>query len=597
MRRSLVLSWVLFAFHFGAFAQDKAADGPEKEKQQQTDLLLSQVAAEIPNLRLSENRSIVYARIGSILWLTDQKQARAMFQNAVAEMVNALENAGTIKKNNPYQHEILTGQATRPQILSTIAARDAVFALDALYRTRPPMVAEALAYRPDTNKKISSQAQNYANIAQNEMQLEQSFFKLAAEQNPERAAKLLKESLQKGLSYETFALLSKLYEKDPAAADELTGPIIDKLVKNKFISAGQPDHQSLSTANTFLNNFLQKRPEGAKFVASDPASMRLLTERLIAFYLEPTQHYYGHYLPQLIQAAEKLVPGSVARLKQVHAENQRRLNIDPQQESINKLLSGESTPEMLIGEAAKYQINSRGRIYESAASKLVQQGHYDRARQVLEDNYSDDALENALANIKSNQISRYQNEGRFAEAEQLIDQMPESSRLSALINLANAAFAKNKDENGAYAGALLAKARGALPDRPENANEMGNLLQVVSAYSSIDPEEAFRTLSGLVPQLNELAEASIVVHGFQGGSHIRQGEMQMTNGNSLGFYIDESLFVRLAEKDFARTTALIDGFSRREIRIQMKLQLAGVGDKDLAAGRRFRNNFVIMGRH
>src|SRR5687767_8488607 len=109
MKLSLILSLGLFVFHFGAFAQGKA-DGPEKEKQRPTDILLAQITADIPNFRLSENRSFVYARVGSILWTTDQKQARAMFQNAVAEMVNALENAGTIKKTNPYQHELLTGQ-------------------------------------------------------------------------------------------------------------------------------------------------------------------------------------------------------------------------------------------------------------------------------------------------------------------------------------------------------------------------------------------------------------------------------------------------------------------------------------------------------
>lgn len=593
MGRLVGLLLVLFVIDLGAFAQDKT-DGPEKEKQRQTERLLAEVAAEISNLRLSENRSFVYARLGSVLWPIDPKHANVMFQNAVAEMVRSLENAGGIKNTNPYQNELLTGQATRPQILNVIAVRDAALALDAPFRTRPPIVAEALRYRPETNKKISGQAPNYAGIAQNEMQLEQTLFRMAAEQNPERAAKLLKESLQKDISYETFALLSKLYEKDPAAADELTGPIIDKVTKNKFMSAGQPDHQSLNIANAFLNNFVQKRPEGAKFVASDPASIRVLTERLIAFYLEPTPHYYGHFLPQVIQAAEKLVPSAVARLKQVHAEGQRRAQVDPQHESINKLLSGETTPEALVAEAAKYPMHSRGRIYEIAASKFVQQGNLNRAREVLEENFSDDALESSLANINANQVSRLQNEGRFAEAEQVIDQMPENTRLSALINLANAAFEKDNDENRAYARSILRKARASLPDRPENANGMTNLLQLVSAYTSIDTEEAFRILSGLIPQLNELTDASIVVYGFQGSSNIRQGEMQMTQGNSLGFYLDESLFARLAEKDIARTAALIDGFARREMRITLKLQLAATGERAHLPGRRSRNDFVIL---
>lgn len=570
---------------------DKAAAEAAKEKLRLQGVIVEQVLGEIPNLRLSENRSFVFAKAGNIVWVTDPRQGRALFQNAIGEMLNALQSIGTAKKNDPYQNEILTGQATRPQILNIIAARDAELALEALYKTRPPMVAEALLFRPGKYAKISNNSNNYGYIAQNELGLEQTLARMAAEQNPERAAKLLKESLQKGLSQETFSLLSKLFEKDPAAADELTASIVDKLVKNKFMSGNQPDHQGLNIANAFLNNFMQERPANTKFVASDPSQMRSLAERLIAFYLEPTQHNYGYHLPPIIKFAEKLVPGAVARLKQAQAENLRRGNGDEHYEAVNTLLNSESTPENLIAEAAKYPINSRGRIFETAASKFAQQGNTERARQILEENFSDDALENALANINSRQISDLQNQGRFAEAERLIDGLPENNRMWALINLANAAFEKNREENRAYAVAVLTKARSEIADRPENSTEMAKLLQIVSAFSNIDPDEAFGSFAGLVPQINEITDASVVVYGFQGNSSVRQGEMMMAHGNSLlGFHLDQSIFSKLAEKDMSKTMGLIDGFTRRETRILLKLQLAETGLGNLpVSGRQFRN--------
>lgn len=126
-------------------------------------------------------------------------------------------------------------------------------------------------------------------------------------------------------------------------------------------------------------------------------------------------------------------------------------------------------------------------------------------------------------------------------------------------------------------GALLAKARSAIPDRPENSSEMSNVMQIVSAYANIDSDEAFRLIAGLIPQINELTNASIIVYGFQGGSNIRQGEMMMTHGNSFGFHLHTSILTRLAEKDPDKALRLIDGFARRETRILLKLQLAESG--------------------
>ncbi len=586
------------AFVFGQEADEEAA----KEKQRIFAVLIEQIIAEIPNLQLSENQSFVYAKAGNILWQTDKNAARTLFQNAVGGMVNSLQTAVPANKNNNYQNEIMSGQATRPIILDIIAARDAAFALEALYATRPQIVAAALISRSAKSTKINGNSNSSHYMAQNEIELEQRLIRMAAEQNPERAAKLLKESLKKGISNETFNLLSRLYEKDAAAADEITPSIIDMLVKNKFKTGNQVDHQAINIGNIFLRNFLQTRPPNTKFVASDASQMRTLAERLIAFHLEPYQQTYGHYLPPIIQVAEKLVPGAVAKLKQIQLINQRRGNTDPHYEAVNNLLGGNTTPDQLLAEAQKYPPESRGRIFEQAASKIAQQGDSERARHILEENFSDEALDQALANINWNRIHDLQNTGRFSEAERLIDEGPERTRMSALINLANAAFEKNQDENRSYAVALLTKARSTIGIRPENAEELRNLMQIISAFSNIDADEAFRSLNILIPQINELVEASVIVNGFQGGSNIRQGEILMTNGWSLGFYPDQAIIAVLARKDLDKSMGLIDGFSRRESRILMKLYLAEAHQNSTETkgtrqkGRNSNNVIVLSGK-
>ena len=116
---------------------------------------------------------------------------------------------------------MLNGGNTRQRVLNTIASRDAELALDLLVKTRPAAVQRAMSGASEKSGKISSNYQNDVNLIQNETSMEQNFYRMAAEQNPERAAKILKDSLTKGLSNETLNQLTRLADKDPAAAADM----------------------------------------------------------------------------------------------------------------------------------------------------------------------------------------------------------------------------------------------------------------------------------------------------------------------------------------------------------------------------------------
>lgn len=133
-----------------------------------------------------------------------------------------------------------------------------------------------------------------------------------------------------------------------------------------------------------------------------------------------------------------------------------------------------------------------------------------------------------------------------------------------------------------------------IPERPENSGDMGNAMQIISAYINIDADEAFRSVGGLIPQINELVDASVVVYGFQGNQNVRQGEMVIVNGTSFGFHFDYSVLTRLAEKDFDKAMTLIDGLSRRELRVAIKLQFAESGGYNSLPiqGRQFRSEMM-----
>ncbi len=275
--------------------------------------------------------------------------------------------------------------------------------------------------------------------------------------------------------------------------------------------------------------------------------------------------------------AEKLAPASAAKIKQMQKNNWRHSDFgygyDPE---VGKLLNGEgSTPEKIIAEAGKFPANSRRQIYQTAASKFAEQGDFSRATEVLRDNFTDDALDEAIRNLNWQYSYSLISAGKFAEAERMIDEFPENARGGALVNLANAIYQKNPAENKSYAVAVLGKALVSTSDKPENSSEMQNLMQIITAYSTIESSEAFRLFEPLIAQMNKLSDAAVILNGFQGGSNVRQGEFLMTNGSYWGFNGgDFTVLSKLATTDFDRTTKLIEEFTRREIRIALKMQLA-----------------------
>src|SRR5207248_6699809 len=92
----------------------------------------------------------------------------------------------------------------RSQILPLVAKHDADLALELLLQTRPAKLAEAMAKAAQPNAKSGLDYMNFDPLsfrAQQGVALEQQFALLAANDNPDKAIKLIKDSLAKGVSY------------------------------------------------------------------------------------------------------------------------------------------------------------------------------------------------------------------------------------------------------------------------------------------------------------------------------------------------------------------------------------------------------------
>ena len=551
----------------------QSGDDEAKEKQRQKLLLAESLMGDIGQLTLEENRALAMARLGTSIWQFDEKRARGLFQDAVGELI-AAQTAAEATKRSGQNNELLTGQSTRPQILQVIAQRDAEFALQSLYKTRPAAIQRAmLGGKEKDDKKIRYAAGNDNWMRNNELNLEQSLMRMAADQNPAMAVELIKKALKTGLSGETLGLLKKLHEKDPKTANEFASDVVAQLLGKPLIRDNQVDHYLFQLSIGVLHDFIRDRSANDTGLRFDLSQMRQLADKLISFYLDKgTQFGYGNGY-QLYPVAEKFFPAAVDRLKETD-KNVHRKGLQPIQmdETVSRLMNGETSVDEILAQAPKLPVESRRQLYEHAANRLAGGGNIARARSVLADNFSEDGLDGVMNGLNWNYMNYLVGQSRFAEAEALIDQFPDQNRYSALVSLATSVYHRDQ-KNKSYAVNLLEKARGQLPAKPETNTEMSHLMQIANAYSNIEPAEAYRMVENLIPKVNELMDAAIIVHAFQGGYNIRRGEMPVSHVNSMGVHIDVGIFRNLAKADFESALGLIGTFSRREMRVMLKQQL------------------------
>ncbi|PYT01821.1 MAG: hypothetical protein DMF63_03010 [Acidobacteria bacterium] len=374
-------------------------------------------------------------------------------------------------------------------------------------------------------------------------------------------------------------MLNKVWSKDPATGNELANEVVDRLVSKSFFgSNNQANYDLITLSTSILSDYLRERSPEDKHIAFSESGMRSLGLKLLSVYIEraPAMNYIP--LDQLQPIAKRFSPSSLDLLKKM-SPNSRSSGFHPTMqngEAYSKLMSSNPTADVLISEARKFPAESRRPIYAVAANKFSDANQYDRAVALLNENFEDDALENAISSLNWYHAHHLMNLGDFDAAEAMIMEFNESNRISALTSLANAIYNKDPEKNRARANAVLQRARTFLPQKPETNNEFSQIIQLINAMARIEPTEAFRNFEPLVDQINQLAEASAVINAFQGGG-IRQGEYMVTNGYNFGVYVDPSMFRTLAQRDFDRTMILIDGFQRREMRIQILVSLLESG--------------------
>ncbi|MFN0277106.1 MAG: hypothetical protein ACKVRN_00750 [Pyrinomonadaceae bacterium] len=563
---------------------DPEKDKKKKELNDRALQILDAAISEASNLRLPENRAVVYGVAGDIYWKFDEKRARDLFRNAAAEIL--LFNQETDKEkresNDPYFAIFDLGDI-RGQILPLIARHDAELALELLLQTRSAKLTEAMLKAAQPNAKTDSGYMNYnpENYrVKAEIALEQQFALLAADENPEKAIKLIKDSLAKGISWNVMPLLQKLNNKNEKKAVELAGDIVKKIADTDLTK--KTDY--MSSAISFLQYATKPNPTAIpkekpfKFTDSQTKE---LANKIADTLLQPasksiaTAMTFSRAMPLL----EKLVPERIALLKMSEAASQSGLPSEVKQmQQREKLWDANSTPEDILALLPKMQNEfEKVSAYQSLATKISQIEDETRAKKLIEQIPDEKARANAQERFESARIARSAAEGKLDEARKQIGNLTKKkSQIQQLVSLATEFQKKGTEKDAETAKALMKDAKALTNDRPDDEDELNDLMEVVKGYAVVEPEIAFRIFDPIVDQISDVVQATAILSKYNKRNRaFKKGELVMkVKGSSW----DSMLIFRyiaqmqlLGKADLDRMNTLSDRFMRSDSRTIVKL--------------------------
>ena len=579
---------VLFTF---TLAQTSPTESQSEKEKAQKELekrvlqMLDQAIGDAGSLKLAQNRAIVYAIAGDLYWKFDEKRARELFRSSANDILVANAEAEKMNKENddPYI-QLYDFNDIRSEILPLVAVRDAELALEMLVLTRTAKLTEALNKAADPNAKQDGGFFNFnpeQYRVRQEISLEQRFAILAAEQNPDKAIKLIKESLAKGISHNILTLLQKLHRKDEKKAAALADDVIAKIVETDL----NKRQEDLGVAIRLLQNSTDpnasKNTKEKQFRFTD-AQQKRLAGKLADTFLQPSnslEMIIG--MTQIMPDLERLTPEKSALLKQKQAESLK--NLPPELKRFQqqqKLWNSNSSPEEILAEIPKLNEFEKVSAYQSLAYKIARIEDDARAKNLIGQIPDEKARERAVELYESQRISRTASEGKLDEAKKLIGNLSKKkTQIQRLVQLAVEFHKKGTEKDRETAVNLMKDAKALAAEYPEDEDELNDAMEIVRGYAVVNPEEAFRIFEPIVDQINEYVQASAVLSKFNKRDRsFKKGEVAMKIN---GFSRDGLLLFRyipqiqmLGKADLDRMSIYADKFQRSDARTIVKLFIA-----------------------
>lgn len=575
-----ILSVSLVWLFVGASALSQAPTEQQKKYQQLEKVVneaLVNTAAEIPQLKMPENRIYLRTVIADLQWRFDEKNARAMITESREELWQLMANS---EENSPQSYAFTARQQLRRELVNLLAKRDADLALEFLRATRP-------VFPPNADAKQAGDA---------EAQLEQALAREVARTNPQRALALAEESLEKGFSYELNNLVTTVLEKDNEAGKKLAAKIHAKLKKTDLLA-----NQS---AMQFAIWFLTSEQNARKTELSPGEKMYgikhrapVLTEPMLREFCEligkaaltmmnkalqtrdgdnrDLSNWLSNFF-SVLPTLESYNPPLAASVKRTYAELRPYLNHWVRENIQFNEARQTGKVEDLLALAEKAQGEKRDQVLWQVIHQAIDaHADFELARKIANEMVTDPVKrKEQIAFIDWVYLQHAAGQGKLEEALAALSSLAsDEDRIESLASLA-ADLLKKKDRK--HAAQVMERAVALLPAQIETERHFRAVARLLAPLAETESERSFALYEQLVVPVNELHAAYIRIQRYNVSS--RWGYMANGEFVVFGHFGSVSQVIQpplqlgaLAKVDFERAFALAENFKAPEVRLAVKV--------------------------
>ena len=568
-------------------ATETKADEISPEMKKKALELLDSISRETQQFGLPENRVQTQIIVAGMLWEHDERGARKIFQNALAELQSLFGGLAAVseEENSAAQSELYTKKYSlselRRQYVLALAPHDPKTALAALQSLKIETTEE---YDPLSVEGL-------------ELQIASAIVK----KDPSQAYELAKRQLKEGVSYNLLESLKDLHKKDSETAAKLAKDILARVKTaeirppsnanmsgNVTLSNSGGLDSSISTTRlaldiwqvvSFLTTAAELNRQAARSkdksvvaLLSEP-DMRELAEMIARAFLagkDTTPYMIGSAMAEIT----RLSPARAAQIRRkVGAEGSQQ--IDHMIESNSYSEQNDMTLDERVAAAEKAPADQRDARLSDAVYKALADENPEKAQEIaakIKDKktfqYLFESIDAALPLAKAKK-------GDLEEVRKMLATMSSTDeRIAALAELATALAIKGESEASKK---LLEEASSMLPGRLKKQTQLESTVKVVAGYALASPEQSFVMLENSIAQMNDFINAAIMLDEFYDQGATSNDELLYNSINRQGLLhvpgaVD--LMKNLAKADFERTVNLADKFSRPEIRILVRIKLA-----------------------
>jgi hypothetical protein len=526
--------------------------------------MLRETASELTRLRLAENRISFAAELASLMWLHDEKEARAMFQNAISDlrlMLLQLDQQLAVSdmtgaddgimggifgryQSSPIERKFRIAMNVRRQIAMSIAEHDGDLAFSFFY--------DSLAQLSDSALKRET--------AVSDKYIEAQLLQRIAETDAEKALRYGKQSLKDGFENRHLEVLKRIYAKDVDKGVEYG---VDILAKVKQTKIADLDRWLVSSLLDYGDGILEKSSKNKKKPVYSRSDLREIADILARSFLESKEEDEAYAAAIFLEMIEKYSPARAAQIRS-------KFRNDP-------ALGGTRNAANAVANAMRSAANAAA-TFANAANSAATVDPREALREQRQAEW-ESAWEN-VGKLSNKDLPREQRLAAVDEARRIIERTSSpQAKVTGLTMLAGA-VAKTGDKELALQ--LMNEAERYSNPYPKTYVDYLLAWMLVGGMAEVEPERAFRHLESSIFRLNDTISAAVKIAEFidLNDEIIEEGELHV--GAFGGGMIKEltgelkgatGTLRTLAAADMPKTRALADAFDRPELRFLAKMMI------------------------